>query len=586
MTDNTQWNLANGTATGKGWRYSTFDSATRTFTRSTTATTESYVLGIVSLTAGKTYTLSGYVWSNGYVSSLDLYAYDGTIKDITPTRVAKLSTTPTLQTLTFTPKTDDAYDWANGIIRFDNNGTTVEGTEAILYVRDVKLEEGTAATPWCGTFEEEREKAIAARGGTYSSRLTLTALCTGSPGYITRPAPEFFISDMNVPYINLQWNRSLYKAGTFSVQLKTDDYNEQWSAFCVTLPDERLGGEHVPDYYYVDGKGHGRICTATGHYEVGLIYKTEFTVKNGSSYVILSGLMMDSILDGWVTLTGQYSEMKTMEEGFHNACETGSGVYLYNENLTETWSTDEDRAAAPLLTTKDYTPSYNTCLVGDHFRTLLAKRGFGIACAPYWQSYKTNNRTASLYFMKAGVNRAIGSSSPVMLGVRFGNATSEVTTVDDSAYKRGIAGRVTYKETDIAGRIWEDLDPPISVTLPHFWHRGALMDNRTMSPNGDQTLEEVLAEAKADGWVTLHDYEEETTVELDVSLLPIETFISLGLGDTVTVHLAALDKLSTMRVTGFSEVCKGSSYTRTVTLGTKALTKEERAAKYAVITNS
>ena len=521
------------------------------------------------------YTLSFYAKASAECTG---YVYLQSSDKSISKRVATVPVTTEWQRFaaTATIESDDSYS-----LRFEKGVSNIT-----LYVCGMKLEEGTAATPWCGTFEEEREKAIAARGGTYSSRLTLTALCTGSPGYITRPAPEFFISDINVPYINLQWNRSLYKAGTFSVQLKTDDYNEQWSAFCVTLPDERLGGEHVPDYYYVDGKGHGRICTATGHYEVGLIYKTEFTVKNGSSYVILSGLMMDSILDGWVTLTGQYSETKTMEEGFLNACETGIGVYLYNENLTETWSTDEDRAAAPLLTTKDYTPSYNTCLVGDHFRTLLAKRGFGIACAPYWQSYKTNNRTASLYFMKAGVNRAIGSSSPVMLGVKFGNATSEVTTVDDSAYKRGIAGRVTYKETDIAGRIWEDLDPPISVTLPHFWHRGALMDNRTMSPNGDQTLEEVLAEAKADGWVTLHDYEEETTVELDVSLLPIETFISLGLGDTVTVHLAALDKLSTMRVTGFSEVCKGSSYTRTVTLGTKALTKEERAAKYAVITNS
>ncbi len=151
---NFAWNLASGTANGEGWSKTSFDAAERTFSRSTTATSEGYIQRTVSLTAGKTYTFSAYLWSNGKVTSADIFAYDKTVKDVYQKSSITLTTSPVLYSLTFTPKTNSAYDWTNAAIRFDNNGSTASGTQAILYAKDVKLEEGSVATPWCTTQAE------------------------------------------------------------------------------------------------------------------------------------------------------------------------------------------------------------------------------------------------------------------------------------------------------------------------------------------------------------------------------------------------------------------------------------------------
>ncbi len=151
---NFAWNLASGTANGEGWSKTSFDAAERTFSRSTTATSESYIQRTVSLTAGKTYTFSAYLWSNGKVTSADIFAYDKTVKNVYQKSAITLTTSPVLYSLTFTPKTDNAFDWTSATIRFDNNGSTANGTQAILYAKDVKLEEGSVATPWCTTQAE------------------------------------------------------------------------------------------------------------------------------------------------------------------------------------------------------------------------------------------------------------------------------------------------------------------------------------------------------------------------------------------------------------------------------------------------
>lgn len=140
-------NLLVGTASGSGWSYSTFDKSTRTFTRSTTSTSESFIgYYDVKLEPNQTYTLSADVWSNGKVSSCDFFFYDYDIKS--PRNVQFVPpTTAERRSWTFTvPNTSD--NWSNASIRFDNNGSITSGTEAILYVRDVKLEKGNKPTDW------------------------------------------------------------------------------------------------------------------------------------------------------------------------------------------------------------------------------------------------------------------------------------------------------------------------------------------------------------------------------------------------------------------------------------------------------
>lgn len=603
MTDNAQWNLVSGTATGKGWSYSTFDSATRTFTRSTTDTTEKFIIkNDVSLTPGTTYTLSAYVWSNGYVMSLDMYAYDRTVKDVQFNRI-KLSATPALQTFTFTPKTDDAYNWSNGCIRFDNNGTTVEGTEAILYVRDIKLEEGDTATPWCGTFEEEREKAIAARGGTYSSRLTLTALratinyaSSGEMFYI----PDFSIEKTNVPYINLQWNRALYEAGTFEVQLDADNYSSTYSAFAVTSPNESYGGAQAGSYScdnypdapaYGDETRHGRICTATGHYEVGLVLKTRFVTKSGRRYVLLSGLMLDSMLDGWSTHTfvkGTQSVQTALYQAtqIHTTMGIPSIPTYQWLNLKLALATADDKALASTIATKDYDPSFSIVNLGDHFRTLLENRNLGLAATCLWNKLEDSSSASMncVFFIKAGVDRTLQSDNPVLIGCAFGNVASEEVTIDDSSLRDGITGYATYQpDSKNLYALWASENKDMGGLLGAHWTRGYLTETDPFTAQGATTEDDARTTAQAYGANTLQDYIEERTAELDVSLLSVEEFNSLGLGDLVTVYLDATSTFETMRIVGFSEVCKEGETTRSITLGTKRLTNNVRAAKYAAL---
>ena len=128
-------NLIKNTANGSGWSCSSFSRPEKTFTRSTTATTESFIQYRADLTAGTTYTFSGEVKTNGQVSNVALFAYDSTVKDVKSKSVGA-PTEWTKVFLTFTPST--SYNWTNCYIRFDNDGSKTSGTEA-----------SSVVTPWC-----------------------------------------------------------------------------------------------------------------------------------------------------------------------------------------------------------------------------------------------------------------------------------------------------------------------------------------------------------------------------------------------------------------------------------------------------
>lgn len=257
-----QWNLASGTATGEGWSYSTFDADTRTFTRSTTATTEDFVYGNVSLAIGKTYTLSGYVWSNGYVSTLGIYAHDSNYADIHGNNDFTVTTTPTLQTFTFTTRDVSGVDWVHGHIRFDNNGTTVEGTEAILYVRDVKLEEGTVATPWCTTQAETIgadgvSPTVTASQENGVTRITVTDV-NGSNTYEVKDGTDGTSVEVSSSTITYQAGASGTAAPTGTWYDTVEKANAQkgqylWTKTVVTYSDGKNSESYSVSYIANDG---------------------------------------------------------------------------------------------------------------------------------------------------------------------------------------------------------------------------------------------------------------------------------------------------------------------------------------------
>ena len=604
MADNAQWNLVSGTSSEwSDWITPTYNKGNSTGTfytlnlpkfdvPQTFARQIEVEFSGVTATEGKSFG----IWTQGAVNGswdyTNPWAYSFNYRTPPADGVYKLSNTATVtripdaDTITYGIGYRCNY-WASGKFRY----------------RCVKIEMGDTVTPWCGTFEEEREKAIAARGGTYSSRLTLTALratinytSSGDKFYI----PSFTIEKTNVPYINLQWNRALYEAGTFEVQLDADNYSSTYSAFTVTLPNESYGGAQAGSYScdnypdtpaYGDETRHGRICTATGHYEVGLVLKTRFITKSGKRYVLLSGLMLDSMLDGWSTHTF-VKGTQSIQTALYQATQIYSTMgipsiptyqWLY---VKPALATADDKALAPTIETKDYDPSFSIVNIGDHFRTLLENRSLGLAATCLWNKLEDSSTTSMkcVFFVKAGVDRTLQSDNPVLIGCAFGNVASEEVTVDDSSLRDGITGYATYQpDSKNLYALWASENKNMGGLLGAHWTRGYLTETNLYTAQGATTEDDAKTAAQAYGTNTLQDYVEERTAELDVSLLSVEEFNSLGLGDLVTVYLNATSTFETMRIVGFSEVCKEGETTRTVTLGTKRLTNNVRAAKYAAL---
>ena len=168
-------NLLRDTATGKGWGsvQGAFSSSDGEFTISTSSTTETYFYNnknLCSLVNGETYTLSAYCKSNGYVYSMEFVMYDTSLKGVQSKCWSGSELTSAYKKFVWTfTVPDDGVDYSQTVIRFDNNGSTVEGTKAILYIKDPKLEHGNKATDWSPAPED-----IESRVASAETRITQT----------------------------------------------------------------------------------------------------------------------------------------------------------------------------------------------------------------------------------------------------------------------------------------------------------------------------------------------------------------------------------------------------------------------------
>jgi hypothetical protein len=78
---------------------------------------------------------------------------------------------------TFTPNAN-ATNLEDCELRFDNNGTATSGTEAILYVKDIKLEKGNKVTDWTPAPEDVQDGIDAAQSTATSADSSADALNT------------------------------------------------------------------------------------------------------------------------------------------------------------------------------------------------------------------------------------------------------------------------------------------------------------------------------------------------------------------------------------------------------------------------
>lgn len=171
-------NLLLGTASADGWsQYTSFDPEIREFTKSNSTIAENsfYCNNWFDLEAGQVYTLSFKAKQNGHLKNdaNDIYilpASWGSTGIAYNPKITGLTTEYKDYTFTFTPSVN-AASLENCQLRFDNDGSSATGTEAILYIKDIKLEKGSKATDWTPAPED---MATAKQHADLSTRVSQT----------------------------------------------------------------------------------------------------------------------------------------------------------------------------------------------------------------------------------------------------------------------------------------------------------------------------------------------------------------------------------------------------------------------------
>ena len=101
------------------------------------------------VSAGKKYTISFEAKQNGNLGSAEVFYYGNNYQTTGYLTSSFFDATTEWQKISHTFTIPYGKTFENQRIRFDNNGTTNDGVNAILYIRNVKLEEGGIATPFC-----------------------------------------------------------------------------------------------------------------------------------------------------------------------------------------------------------------------------------------------------------------------------------------------------------------------------------------------------------------------------------------------------------------------------------------------------
>ena len=106
------------------------------------------------VSAGKKYTISFEAKQNGNLGSAEVFYYGNNYQTTGYLTSSFFDATTEWQKISHTFTIPYGKTFENQRIRFDNNGTTNDGVNAILYIRNVKLEEGGIATPFCYSVKD------------------------------------------------------------------------------------------------------------------------------------------------------------------------------------------------------------------------------------------------------------------------------------------------------------------------------------------------------------------------------------------------------------------------------------------------
>ena len=130
------------------------------------------------------YTFSLDIWCNEYITNFDLHWLSDTL-DTHKTGTGYVNVL-SKSLLTITPNTWTRLSWVfatkandrTGFFRIDINGTTEEGTAAILRVANLKLEKGNRATDWTPAPEDVENRINAAETKILQNENSITSLAS------------------------------------------------------------------------------------------------------------------------------------------------------------------------------------------------------------------------------------------------------------------------------------------------------------------------------------------------------------------------------------------------------------------------
>lgn len=282
--DTVNTNLQSGNKDASDCIYSAFSNGV--FERSNTTLFEDYIFmadtaNLVS--PGKQYTISFEAKQNGNVSSAEVCYYGDNYSTTGYITQSDFSPTTTWQKFTHTFTITSGKTLINQRIRFDNNGTTTNGVNAILYIRNVKLEEGGICTPFCYSVKD----SIGATGDKgedslgFAVKLNVSDLSTTSTGTIFVSGYENSVqADVN-GYVRYLGN----KITVTKTALKPSNQFIGWIAIPAT------GGTPVLAYRTVSGQwksiSNGTSTDITGSNYVAIAEaRFESSLKATASSVI------------------------------------------------------------------------------------------------------------------------------------------------------------------------------------------------------------------------------------------------------------------------------------------------------------
>ena len=237
-------NLLRFTQSGENWTKTSFDAQELTFTRATTATTEATIThpkNYLTLEKNTQYTLSAWIKSNGYVKSVDFYCYDKNTDHPQSKLNISVNTTWQFVSWTFTTNNYSNSDYSQTTVRFDNNGSTTQGTNAILYIKKPKLEIGNKATDWQPSSED------------YSTTTEMNSAITQTANEISSVVNQKVGYDelgtkiqQNYQSVQIAWNNISEYIQFINAQLQIKDANKKL-LIALTQNGERLynSGIHI-----------------------------------------------------------------------------------------------------------------------------------------------------------------------------------------------------------------------------------------------------------------------------------------------------------------------------------------------------